>query len=352
MAGRGQRFRDAGYDVPKFEIEVHGRSAVPLVDGEPAVVERARRAVRLPGARRGRRRALHRRASAPPRASPRTTVVALDGTTDGQATTALLARAAVRDVAAPFARLQHRHATSAPHAMRAAARARRRLDPLLPRRRATRWSFARAGDDGRVTEVREKQRISPHATVGLYWFASFAGYADLYERHFARGARRSGRALHRADVQHADRGRRGGVHRVAGARRRRAARDAGRGAALRRRAHARRVARPSAARRGRRSRRLAAISRAASRRARRGSPCSRRRGRRWPLEPDLEAHVAVGEQEPELEVDRPGRRRRRRRSPAAPTRAGPSRCFVVGAAGSPRRCRARAAGRPCRPASA
>ena len=26
MAGRGQRFRDAGYDVPKFAIEVHGRS--------------------------------------------------------------------------------------------------------------------------------------------------------------------------------------------------------------------------------------------------------------------------------------------------------------------------------------
>jgi hypothetical protein len=47
------------------------------------------------------------------------------------------------------------------------------------------WSFAAAGPDGRVTELREKARISPHATVGLYWFRSYALYAELYERHFA-----------------------------------------------------------------------------------------------------------------------------------------------------------------------
>ena len=34
----------------------------------------------------------------------------------------------------------------------------------------TKWSYARVGGGGLVTEVREKEVISPHATVGLYYF--------------------------------------------------------------------------------------------------------------------------------------------------------------------------------------
>jgi hypothetical protein len=47
------------------------------------------------------------------------------------------------------------------------------------------WSFVRLGDDGWAVELAEKRRISGNATVGLYWFASGAAYADAYARFFA-----------------------------------------------------------------------------------------------------------------------------------------------------------------------
>ena len=51
------------------------------------------------------------------------------------------------------------------------------------------WSFARLGEDGRVLELREKARISPHATVGLYWFRSATLYAEAYAAYFGAGGR-------------------------------------------------------------------------------------------------------------------------------------------------------------------
>ena len=47
------------------------------------------------------------------------------------------------------------------------------------------WSFARLDDAGRVVELREKVRISDHATVGLYWFASAAQYCEIYRDYYA-----------------------------------------------------------------------------------------------------------------------------------------------------------------------
>lgn len=34
----------------------------------------------------------------------------------------------------------------------------------------TKWSYAKLDDKGLITEIREKQVISPHATVGIYYF--------------------------------------------------------------------------------------------------------------------------------------------------------------------------------------
>jgi dTDP-glucose pyrophosphorylase len=44
------------------------------------------------------------------------------------------------------------------------------------------WSFVAADDEGRVSEVREKIRISSHATIGLYGFATFSLFVDAYNR--------------------------------------------------------------------------------------------------------------------------------------------------------------------------
>ncbi len=179
MAGRGQRFRDAGYEVPKFKIEVHGR---PLFDwsmlslsswlaADTDVVFVTRRKDEAADFVAAQCRLL---------GIASFEVVELSGTTDGQATTVLAAEPLIADGEAPL--LVYNIDT---HVWPGALDARRvRGDGWLPcfPGSGSAWSFARGAADGRVVEVREKERISDDATIGLYWFCSFACYRTLYER--------------------------------------------------------------------------------------------------------------------------------------------------------------------------
>ena len=185
MAGRGQRFRDAGYDVPKFAIEVHGRtlfrwslaSLRSWTDAQAhfAFIARAEDDAEAFIARECALEGIGSFA-----------VVTLDATTDGQATTAMLAADAVRDPAAPFV-VYNIDTHVRPYAMRAERARGDGWVPCFPGA-GDAWSFARtAGEDDLVVELREKERISPHATVGLYWFGSFEAYARTYERGYGGG---------------------------------------------------------------------------------------------------------------------------------------------------------------------
>jgi dTDP-glucose pyrophosphorylase len=182
MAGRGQRFRDAGYDVPKFQVVVRGqplfRWAIESLRSWTAagahLVFIAREEDRS-------RDFIAGECAAQDISSFE--VLTLTGTTDGQATTALLARDLVSDAGAPFA-VYNVDTHVRPGALREQDARGDGWVPCFPGAGSA-WSFARTGPDGRVEEMREKERISPHATVGLYWFRSFELYADLYERHFA-----------------------------------------------------------------------------------------------------------------------------------------------------------------------
>jgi len=185
MAGMGSRFTKAGYTRPKYEIEVFGR---PLFDWSMIALDAFRQA--------GWRFNFAARQEESPRPFIAARcealgielgeVVELDGVTDGQATTALiLAERSARE--APFA-VFNIDTFVAPGAMR---------PDLIPAGSAgwvpcfpgpgDGWSFCRTDVDGRVLELREKVRISPHATVGLYWFASAGDYIRLYERFFFEG---------------------------------------------------------------------------------------------------------------------------------------------------------------------
>ncbi|WP_455541855.1 glycosyltransferase family 2 protein [Intestinibacter sp.] len=46
------------------------------------------------------------------------------------------------------------------------------------------WSFAKLGQDDKVIEVREKKRISPNCTLGLYYFKTVELYEKLYEEYY------------------------------------------------------------------------------------------------------------------------------------------------------------------------
>lgn len=181
MAGRGSRFAKAGFDVPKYEIEALGR---PLFDWSMLSLEAFREAgwhFRFAV-----REGLGAEAFIARRAEVLGlgdfAVVSLDTVTDGQATTAMaLAEDAPGD--APFA-VYNIDTFVAPGAMVPPASG----DcagwiPCFPAP-GEGWSFARTDAIGNVTELREKQRISDHATVGLYWFDCAARYVDAYRSYY------------------------------------------------------------------------------------------------------------------------------------------------------------------------
>ena len=49
-----------------------------------------------------------------------------------------------------------------------------------------RWSFARVDGDGKVVQVAEKKRISPHASTGLYYFSSGREFLAVAEEMIRR----------------------------------------------------------------------------------------------------------------------------------------------------------------------
>jgi dTDP-glucose pyrophosphorylase len=168
MAGRGQRFADAGYDDPKPLIDVRGRPMYSwAVDSIPAsIVGRlvfvclAEHLERYPLAEDIERRY----------ADYSPVVIALEGVTEGQACTVLEAREHI-DPARPLViynadtycvtDLAATLATLPPEAVGVIG---------VFEAEGDHWSVARTDESGRVVETAEKRRISPWATTGLYHF--------------------------------------------------------------------------------------------------------------------------------------------------------------------------------------
>ncbi len=185
MAGMGSRFTKAGYTQPKYEIEVLGR---PLFDWSMSALSAFQRdGWHFQFATRKETEALpflKRRCEA--LAITMGEVLELDALTDGQATTAVML-AEKADPEAPFL-VFNIDTYVRPDAMRpdqvpAGAAG---WVPCFPGP-GEGWSFARIDADGRALEMREKKRISPHATVGLYWFRSAAHFIALYREFFGSG---------------------------------------------------------------------------------------------------------------------------------------------------------------------
>lgn len=186
MAGLGSRFAKAGYARPKYEIDALG---IPLFDWSMFSLE----AFRAQGwrfrfaARSGLGAVDYIHARAKVLSIVDSDILILDEVTDGQATTALiLAKAAPPDE--PFA-IYNIDTFVAPDAMVPPDPAEcAGWIPCFPAP-GEGWSFARTGDHGEVVELREKKRISDHATVGLYWFESAERYLRAYHDYYGAGAR-------------------------------------------------------------------------------------------------------------------------------------------------------------------
>ncbi|MBO4902196.1 MAG: glycosyltransferase family 2 protein [Lachnospiraceae bacterium] len=182
MAGLGSRFREAGYQVPKYMIEAKGRTLFEysmeslkgygndntyyfIVRAEDQAESFIRSACAKLGIR-------------------HFEILELSHTTDGQATTALLA-APKWDKAAPL--LIYNIDTY----VEAGEMRTDQLcgDGFIPCFQAPgdHWSFVKLDDEGAAVEVREKERISDHCTLGAYYFRTCELYETLYREFYEEG---------------------------------------------------------------------------------------------------------------------------------------------------------------------
>jgi hypothetical protein len=110
-------------------------------------------------------------------------IIGLPAPTDGQATTAIAAKTAIAETGRPTL-IYNIDTFVHPDMLPAEAV---RGDGWIPcfAAKGDAWSFVATAGTERATELREKVRISQHATIGLYWFASFDLYEDAYKRHYS-----------------------------------------------------------------------------------------------------------------------------------------------------------------------
>ncbi|MCR5421025.1 MAG: glycosyltransferase family 2 protein [Lachnospiraceae bacterium] len=182
MGGLGSRFRKAGYTVPKYMIEVRGKTLfewsmislegyrdnvyryifIAMKDGTQDVkgfIEDKCKELGFSDYQ----------------------VILLDYLTDGQATTASLA--------AKFWTPEHALLIyNIDTYVEAGEMNSKELrgDGFIPcfKAEGDHWSFVRLDEAGRVAEIKEKVRISDHCTLGAYYFKSCRLYEDLYNEYY------------------------------------------------------------------------------------------------------------------------------------------------------------------------
>jgi dTDP-glucose pyrophosphorylase len=168
MAGRGSRFADAGYELPKPLLPIHG---VPMIEAvvrnlapsDPArfVFICRREHLASYGFEAGLRQA-----------APDCVIVPIDEVTEGAACTVLLAEHAI-DAADVLVIANSDQWVDHDIDAHMAIMRRDGLDGLIMTMTADdpKWSFVELDEARRVTNVVEKVVVSDEATVGIYTFA-------------------------------------------------------------------------------------------------------------------------------------------------------------------------------------
>lgn len=189
MAGRGQRFRDAGYDVPKPLIPVHGKPMIQWVV-ENVRPRRAHRFIFLAQSEHEKSFGVSRALKA---MAPSAEVILLDGVTEGAACTVLKARALINSDH-PLMIVNSDQWVDASIDDYLAAGDAPGVDGLIMTMNADgpKWSYAAIDPGGFITRVVEKEPISSHATVGIYNYARGRDFVAAAESMIAKNLRVNG----------------------------------------------------------------------------------------------------------------------------------------------------------------
>lgn len=190
MAGLGSRFQKEGYNCPKYEIELYNgdtlfdlsiKSLINLAKPEDRFIfitrkENNARDFILTELRRYFKQINN------------VSIKEIDYLTDGQATTAYLAKELVEDKNEPII-IYNIDTYVEPSALKLEDIKGSGWIPCF-NGQGDHWSFCKTvnhinednlNDLDRVIEVAEKKRISPNCSIGLYYFESFNLYEQLYE---------------------------------------------------------------------------------------------------------------------------------------------------------------------------
>lgn len=177
MAGLGLRFREAGYTVPKYQIEVKGKtlfewsmSSLENFFGVPFIfiVRKADNATDF----------ILKSCAA---LNIDAKIIELEKLTRGQAETAMFAsKFWTEDEPLMIYNIDTyvEPGQLKPELIRGAG--------FIPCFTAagTHWSFVKLDESGKAVEVREKQRISNHCSIGAYYFESANLYTKLYKNFY------------------------------------------------------------------------------------------------------------------------------------------------------------------------
>ena len=180
MAGRGQRFAEAGYEVPKYEISARGRSLFDWSLSSLANFITADSRLVFVCLRENRAGDFLRK-SLPGLSIGNARIRELEAVTDGQATSAYQSRDLWR-LDAPLLIYNidtyiHPNRLS-PSLIETGSDGWIPCAPLS----GNHWSFVALAEDGWALDVAEKNRISDYASLGLYWFSRAGDFVEAYER--------------------------------------------------------------------------------------------------------------------------------------------------------------------------
>lgn len=183
MGGLGSRFRKAGYTVPKYMIEAKGKTlfewSMISLDGYKRDVNQyifiamKEEGIDMEGFIKEKCQELE---------IDNYHLILLDYLTDGQATTATLAEKYWNKEHALL--IYNIDTYVEPGQMNSEEL---KGDGFIPcfKAEGDHWSFVRLDEQERVVEIKEKQRISDHCTLGAYYFKTCDLYKKLYDEYYS-----------------------------------------------------------------------------------------------------------------------------------------------------------------------
>ncbi len=181
MAGLGSRFRKAGYTIPKYMIEAKGKTLFEWsMDSLLDYNKHVSKYIFVVRAEDKSEAFIREKCVA--YGIKNVEIVQIDYLTDGQATTCMLAMPyCISDEAIMIYNID---TYVEPYEMKYSDIT---ADGHIPCFHADgdHWSFVKLDGNGKVTEVREKVRISDNCTLGAYYFSSAKLYQELYNEYYS-----------------------------------------------------------------------------------------------------------------------------------------------------------------------